>query len=241
MNENVPKILFECAEYTVIEKPAGIVTHPTREGETGALTEWLLEQYPELKQVGDDPVMRPGIVHRLDKEVSGLMVIPRTQKMYEHLKEQFQKHTMQKEYLALVYGKILKSEGIITFPIARSARGHRMSSRSDEKKDEGREAVTEYVVLRYVGRTGGERHGYTLVHLIPRTGRTHQIRAHMHSLGHPIVGDKLYRIRKQKRREDLDRIFLHAQRLGFHTLTGEWVMYESSLPEQLTHFLEQKQ
>lgn len=113
-----------------------------------------------------------------------------------------------------------------------------MASRSVNQ--EGKEAVTEYIVKNYVGGTSGENHGYSLVEVKIKTGRTHQIRAHMQSLGHPVVGDTLYRLKKQKKRNDLNRVFLHAEELGFFDRKGEWCEYQSKLPKKLTDFLKSK-
>jgi 23S rRNA pseudouridine1911/1915/1917 synthase len=235
-------IVFEDPHYLIIEKPSGMTVHGMNETDSAnTLAFWILEHFPETKSVGENP-FRPGIVHRLDRDVSGLMVIARDQAMYEYLKEQFQKHIIMKEYIGLVYGKIQKIEGVIRFPIGRSRKGHRMASRAESQihLPGSRQAETEYTVKEYIGRTGGEHHGYSLLSLRIKTGRTHQIRAHMHALGHPIVGDQLYRLRKQRKRLDLPRLFLHAGKLGFYELNGKWVEYESPLPEELKEFLIKK-
>lgn len=245
----LPVVLYESSEYVVLNKPAGLVIHPNEDllhADEVTLAHWFVKQYPEVKKVGDEPKKRPGIMHRLDKEVSGVMVVARTQESFIHLKRQFQEHAVHKEYIALVHGKLPNIEGVITFPIARSSRGHRMASRP--KNQEGREAVTEYVVKRYLGKTSGEHHGYTLVSVRISTGRTHQIRAHFHALGHPVVGDPLYLVRKQRIRRQLGkdtksllngRIFLHSHVLGFFDEKGVWREYSSELPPELVSFLKQ--
>jgi 23S rRNA pseudouridine1911/1915/1917 synthase len=247
-----PKIIFENADYLVINKPAGLIVH----GGTGitepVLTDWLRKKYPEIETVGDDP-LRPGIVHRLDKEASGLMIITKTPKAFDYFKKQFQKRKIVKKYSALAYGKISKDEDIITFPIRRSKDGYKMAALpvssetiSDKNKpnnrdrgtlraqDESKEAITEFSVLnRYVN--------YTLLDVTIKTGRTHQIRVHFYAYGHPLVGDPLYWTKKTKVKNEklkLGRIFLVARELSFKDLDGEKQKFCIDLPTDLQSFLE---
>lgn len=236
------KIIRETPDFIVIEKPAGLLVHPTVHHEGPTLVDELVAHYPKIKQVGDNHE-RPGIVHRLDREVSGLMVIAKTPEMFEHLKQQFAGRTVHKEYLALIHGKLPKDEGEIGFVIARSRRGGRMAARPSSQ--EGREAKTTYEVTRRFPNA-------TLVRVLPETGRTHQIRAHFHALGHPLVGDRLYRTKRQRRKElqkfkgeetqmlgkqKIPRLMLHATRLSFPDLDGKIQTFESSIPPEFNAFL----
>ncbi|MFH2018870.1 MAG: RNA pseudouridine synthase, partial [bacterium] len=229
------KIVAETPDYIVINKPSGMLTHSTNRLEKDSLAELLAEKYPELKKVGEDPV-RPGIVHRLDKEASGLLVVARTQKMFDHLKNQFKKRTIEKEYIVLAHGKVAKDWDEINFPIARSRTTDRMSARPLAKKGEidedSKTAKTEFLVeKRFVN--------FTLLRVKIYTGRMHQIRAHLLAYNHPVVGDPLYFQKKRKRMWDerLGRLFLHCSKLGFVDLTGTKVSFESRLPKELEEFL----
>ncbi|MFA6105470.1 MAG: RluA family pseudouridine synthase [Patescibacteria group bacterium] len=232
----IPKIISENPDYIIIEKPSGLLTHPTMANEKISLSSWLSEKYPEIKKVGDDPQVRPGIVHRLDKEASGLMVIARTQKMFNHLKDQFKNRTIEKEYFALVHGRVARDWEILTFPIARSESGDRMAARPVIKgKVEGeKEAKTEFFVERKFVN-------FTLLKIILHTGRMHQIRVHFLAYNHPLVGDPLYFQKKRKRVWDdkLGRLFLHSAKLSFVDLHGERQTFESVLPKTLKNFLEE--
>ncbi len=235
------RVIAEEPDYVVIEKPAKMLVHPDalrqgsalrlRSGHSNyTLADWLREHYPECAAVGDKPDVRPGIVHRLDKDASGLMVIARTQHMFEHLKRQFINHAVYKEYYALAHGVLETDIGDITFPIMRSTQEARMAARPISQG--GKEAATEYrVIQRYTSAT--------LLHIIPKTGRTHQIRVHFFALGYPLVGDPLYFNKKDKRKLDaaLGRLFLHALTLRFTNLSDTMVAYHSELPEALQAFL----
>jgi len=217
------KIIKETDDYIVIDKPAGQLVHPTEAREKETLVDLLIKKYPEIQKVGED-LLRPGIVHRLDKEVSGLLVVARNQKVFDHFKDQFKARKIKKEYIALVYGKIEKDEGEIEFPIARSRVKGLFAAKP--KNGEGRLAQTSFEVLK-------RYHNYTLVKLSPSTGRTHQLRVHLKALGHSIVGDQLYKIRKLKEKIKLDRIFLEANYLGFYDLGGEWEEFRLELSSDL--------
>ncbi|NMC51932.1 RluA family pseudouridine synthase [Candidatus Kuenenbacteria bacterium] len=223
------KVIKEDKDYIVVNKPAGMVVHPDTIYKDNALVDWLVKKYPEVKKVGDDQ-KRPGIVHRLDKDVSGLMVVARTQKMFDYLKKQFQDRKVEKEYLALVHGVVVKDEGLIDRPIGRTVGGV-MGVGSKNKKS--REAGTQYrVVERFKN--------FTLLKIKIFTGRTHQIRAHMKSIGHGLIGDNLYvtrDIKRKKKQEDLGRVWLYACRLGFKDLDEKWQEFEVAMPEELKLFL----
>ena len=234
-----PKIIIETADYLVIEKPAGVLVHPTLAREPNTVVDWLKKKYPKIKNVGDSSE-RPGIVHRLDKEASGLLAIAKTQVMFEHLKKQFQAREIDKEYLVLVYGKVSREEGVIDFEIDRGQEGRMVARPKVDKlslakvKDiqEGREALTEFIVEKRFAR-------FTLLRVKIHTGRTHQIRVHMFAYTHPVVGDQLYLNRKliKKSEQKLNRLFLHSTRLCFNDLVGEKKCFESGLPEELQAYL----
>ncbi len=235
-------IVAETPEYVVIEKPAGLLVHPTMAEEKNTLVSWLTKKYPSIKKVGDEPSIRPGIVHRLDKEASGLLVVAKTQKMFEHLKAQFKNRTVEKEYYALVHGKVSKDWDEINFPIARGENAERMAARPLSKKvgstsmdtiETGeKEAKTEFLVEKRFANC-------TLVRITLHTGRMHQIRVHMLAYNNPLVGDPLYkqRLRKRNLDEKCGRLFLHSTKLAFTDLTGEKQTFEAPLPEQLSAFI----
>lgn len=226
-------VIAEEPTYLVIAKPAGLLVHPTEGSHEPTLVDSLLAYDPKLKSVGES--VRPGIVHRLDKLVSGLMVIARTQAMYDHLKSQFATRAVEKEYTALVDGSLSSEIGEINFPIGRSKNAGRMAARPVD--GEGQEALTKYEVVERFPTA-------TLVRVFPKTGRTHQIRAHFHALGHPIVGDPLYitptlRARQQNNmeRNKPTRIMLHATALSFDDLDGKECSFELPPPKEFTDFV----
>ena len=224
-------IVADTDDYLVINKQAGLLVHeaPGEHGKT--VVDLVLEKYPDVRKIGEDP-MRPGIVHRLDKDVSGLLVVAKTQDMFDHLKQQFKSRKTQKEYFALVYGAPLKPEGEITFNIDRSeTQGHKMAAvPMSGNGDRGRKAITEFEIIEQLGK-------YTYLNVRPRTGRTHQIRVHLNAFGLPIVGDAVYRPRKLKVKIVLDRVFLHAHRLAFEDLDSQFQKFTTSLPAQLQEIL----
>jgi len=232
-----PEIISETNDYLVINKPAGLLVHGGIGivGET--LVDWLVKKYPDIKNVGEDPA-RPGIVHRLDRDVSGLMVICKNQETYDNLKVQFQDRSIKKEYTALVYGKILKDEDEIDFPIKRATAGFKMAAVpknfSHHNDDKIRHAITHLEVIKKMVN-------YTLIKLNIKTGRTHQIRVHLFAYGHPIVGDNLYctRITKLKNlKNNLNRVFLASTELEFNDLKGERQKFQAPMPEVMVKYLE---
>jgi 23S rRNA pseudouridine1911/1915/1917 synthase len=190
----------------VIDKPAGLLVHPDAKTKTGTLIDWLLAHDPTIGKVGEDPV-RPGIVHRLDREVSGLMVVAKSQRAYDDLKRQFAERKVEKRYLALVYGRVMKDEGDIKLRIARSTSQARMAARPAHEA-EGRAAWTHYRVRERL-------RGATLLDLEILSGRTHQIRAHLQAIGHPVVGDALYAPKKIPPRPVASRLMLQSVSLAF--------------------------
>ena len=215
--EDIPlHIIFEDEDLLVLDKPAGLVVHPGAGNQTHTLVNALLHHCTTLSGVGGKE--RPGIVHRLDKETSGCLIVAKNDIAHRHLSKQFAARTMEKVYLALVDGTLRKPSGIIDAPIGRHP-VHRQ--RMSVAKARGRSAKTEYRVLR----AGG---GISLVECILHSGRTHQIRVHLHHLGHPVLGDKLYAPRHTK---TFPRQMLHAAAIGFeHPRTGERMRFEAPLP-----------
>jgi len=214
-------IIYQDNDIVVVNKPAGIAVHKgiTEKGET--LADWLVEKFPEL---------RPGIVHRLDKDTSGVLVAARNQKSFEFLKNQFQKREVVKKYLALVEGVLKNDNGTIALPIGRSKSDFRKKLASDSAKGELREAVTEYKVLERFPN-------HTLVEAYPKTGRTHQIRVHFKAIGHPVVCDHLYGGKRMTCPFGLARHFLHANFLEFVSPSGARLKLEADLPEDLEKVL----
>ena len=241
-------IIYQDNDIVVVNKPAGMAVHKgvAEKGET--LADWLIEKFPEMKKVGDEPELRPGIVHRLDKDTSGVLVAARNQKSFEFLKNQFQKREVVKKYLALVEGELKNNlptgqagNGVIDLPIGRSRSDFRKKLVSDNAKGVSREAITEYKVLE---RFGSVRHSmsntgrpYTLVEAYPKTGRTHQIRVHFKAVGHPIVCDSLYGGKRMTCPFGLARHFLHANFLEFVSPSGAKLKLEADLPEDLEKVL----
>ncbi len=204
-SEELP-IIDETADWIVLDKPAGLLVHPDAQHETGTLVDLLLVHDPKIGKVGEDPE-RPGIVHRLDREVSGLMLVAKTQRAYESLQEQMKRRTMEKTYLLLVHGQPPEESGDIKFRIARSSTQPRMAARP-VGQSAGRAAWTHYRVLKRF-------RGAALVEADILSGRTHQIRAHFHALGCPVIGDPLYQIKKTMRNLQAPRLMLQSIRLAF--------------------------
>ena len=210
----------------VIAKPAGLVVHSGAGHPDGTLVNGLLARYPEIASVGDET--RPGIVHRLDRDTSGLMVVARSQRAYDSLVEQIAMHTTERRYVALAWGTMSSPRGVIDAPIGRStARRTRMAVR-----ESGKAARTEYEV-----RTAYVDPECALLDCRLETGRTHQIRVHLSAIGHPIVGDATYGGARDSIR--LDRPFLHAADLEFdQPSTGERLSFDDPLPAELAAVLE---
>jgi 23S rRNA pseudouridine1911/1915/1917 synthase len=230
--ETIPlDIVYEDQALLVVNKPAGMVVHPAPGHPGGTLVNAVLAYCPELATSEDD---RPGIVHRLDRDTSGLILVAKSEKARRALQRQFKERQVHKAYLALLNGHLQPAWGRIEAPVGRDPHHRqRMTVLAG-----GREAATEYHVLEQfahqVGPAAGE---YTLVEAEPVTGRTHQIRVHFASIGHPVVGDGVYG--KRKTSLPISRQFLHARRLGFkHPSTGQRLELEASLPEELAAALE---
>ena len=223
--ESIPLvILYEDEDVIAIDKPAGMVVHPAAGHATGTLVNAILHHFPHIEGVGEEG--RPGIVHRLDKDTSGIILVAKNPRAHRYLQAQFKARTVEKTYLALVHGHVSPKRGVIDAPIGRHPR-HRQRM-AIVSADKGREAQTEYEVQAFYGST-------TLVAAHPLTGRTHQIRVHFASMGHPVVGDALYGRRDAYR---LGRHFLHAHRIRFRRPSDEKAIeLVSPLPAELEALL----
>lgn len=230
MTEQV-RLIYEDENFLALYKPAGLLTHDAQlKIKEPTLVDWLLKKYPEIKNVGDNPQIRPGIVHRLDKNTSGVILAARNQKYFEYLKGLFQTGQIKKTYLALVWGKTEPKIGVIKKPISiKSGTVKRTvwSGRSEK------EAITKYRVIRLIKlKINKEKEEFfSLMEVTPKTGRTHQIRVHLASIGHPIVGDSLYG--RKDNPFKLKRQFLHAESIEFTAENGKRIKIEAGLPEEL--------
>ena len=223
-------IIFENKNYLIINKPAGISVHSSEssKGEP-VLTDLIIKHFPAIKKVGESS-NRPGIVHRLDKNVSGILIVAKTPKFYKHIKTQFLERKINKYYTALVHGKIEGDEDTITFPLTRSQENKVMIVALPVNSDDGREAITKFFVEKRFLK-------YTLLDIQILTGRTHQIRVHFKAYAHPVVGDRKYKIKTYPVDETLNQLFLHAHKLEFTDLKNNLVSYTAKMPKQLNDFL----
>jgi len=214
-------IVYEDEHLLVIDKPAGLVVHPAPGHSRHTLVNALLAHCPELARAPKRD--RPGIVHRLDKDTSGLMVVAKSTEVQERLIHQFSSRTVKKTYLALVDGIVTERQGVIEGPIGRDPDDRKLMAIVEG----GREARTRFRVVEYHGT-------HTLLEAMPETGRTHQIRVHLAAIGHPVCGDRMY----GRKSSQLRRQFLHAARLAFvHPVTGKSMEYSSPLPAELIQVL----
>jgi 23S rRNA pseudouridine1911/1915/1917 synthase len=219
--EPIPlKILYEDKDLIVVDKPAGLAVHPAPGHYTHTLVNAILAHVPDI-ETGE--TNRPGIVHRLDKDTSGLIIVAKNPAAHMKLADQFKSRSVTKVYLALVRGRLAPEQGIIEANIGRDPRDRKRMA----VVTRGREALTEYKVVRYVG-------SYTLLEIRPKTGRTHQIRVHLAAIGFPVVGDSTYGAKS----DYLSRQFLHAAKLRFKLpSSGEYREFESALPLDLAAVL----
>ena len=223
--EDIPlDILYEDNDVIVINKPQGMVVHPAPGNYTKTLVNALLYHCKDLSTING--VIRPGIVHRIDKDTTGVLVVAKNDESHNFLSKQLQTHSMKREYIALVEGRLKEDKGTINKPIGRN--------KKDRLKmgivDDGKRAVTHYEVLERYKNT-------TLIKCVLETGRTHQIRVHMASIGHPLVGDEVYGFKKQ--RFKLKGQVLHAKTLGFiHPKTKEYMEFTTNLPEYYNNLIE---
>lgn len=225
--EGPVEVLYQDEDVIAVNKPAGVVVHSGAGVHAGTLVNLLLHHFGALSQVGGE--LRPGIVHRLDRHTSGVLLVARTDAAHRHLAAQFAGRNVEKTYLALVHGNVRREQGRITSPITRDPkRRTRMTARLGR----GRAALTEYRVLRRF-------RGFTLLEVGIGTGRTHQIRAHLASIGHPVAGDRLYGAPGQAEgQRESQRYFLHAWRIRFDSpSTGRRITVEAPLARDLEEWL----
>lgn len=224
--ENIPlDIVYEDSDLLVVNKPKGMVVHPAAGNYDGTLVNALLYHCGDSLS-GINGVMRPGIVHRIDKDTSGLLIVAKNDESHKILSGQIKEHSFSREYEAVVWGNVREDEGTVNAPIGRNP--------NDRKKmcitpKNSKEAVTHYsVIARYKG--------YTHIRCVLETGRTHQIRVHMASLGHPVAGDLVYGVKSE--RAPFEGQCLHAKKIGFvHPTTGEYMEFDSELPAYFNNFL----
>ncbi len=220
------KIIFENENFLVIDKPSGIVIHPFDYSTEYTLVDFLHENYSKMFYIDNSVTLQDkrtielgGIVHKLDRDTSGILVIAKTQEVFDELKSQFRNHIIKKTYVAVVEGIIEQNKFIIDSPLGRNKKDYKQSTNPVNLRGELREAITEVEVIERRANT-------TLVKLLPKTGRTHQLRAHMSSIGHPIVGDKIY-----GSKIDSPHIMLHAESLSFD-LDREENTFKSEMPKE---------
>jgi len=233
------KIVFDDENIIIVDKPAGILVHPTLANEENTLTKWLGDKYPEIIKLNWPDKTRPGVVHRLDKDTSGLIVMAKNPENLANLQAQFKNHKTNKIYEALVLGKI-KSAGKIETEITRGEAGTQKVIESSYSFDTraSRNAITLYKPIKYYHYKNND---LTLVEVELQTGRMHQIRVHLKYLGFPIIGDPLYNIKPSRnlsKELNLNRQFLHAKHLEItHPETGNRMSFDSPLPNDLTEIL----
>ncbi len=245
-------ILFENKHVLIINKPAGLVVHPDGKTTEPTVVDWVLERYPEINGVGEDMefdfkgeticIKRPGIVHRIDRDTSGCLVIAKTEDSFQHIKQLFKDRKISKTYQALVYGAIPKDQGIIDAPIGKSRKEFRLMQAGPDARGLLRDAYTEYKVLQRFEDIHDidkqkQTAKYTLVSLSPKTGRTHQLRVHMKYIHHPIVSDSLYK-GKRKNVLGMERTALHAMSISFVDLDNMEINVVCDIPQDMQHSIQ---
>ena len=245
-----PQIVYEDDNTIVINKPSGLITHQKNiDDKQPSVVDWVIEKYPELKGIGEPFIAsghetaRAGIVHRLDKDTSGLMIVAKNNETFFYFKNLFQTRKIKKHYLALVHGQLKNTTGTISSPLGRI--GMKRTTKIEGKKlIDKKEAETEYKVIK-------KYDDFSLLELTPKTGRTHQLRVHLNSISHPIAGDLIYGFKKLPPPPELTRLFLHAYKLEFITPSfakasegkpdGKALNLEADLPEDLQNTLNKLQ
>lgn len=231
------KILYEDETVLAIDKPSGMMVHADGRSDEPTVVDWVRENYPELEEVGEtqllqngEEIKRPGIVHRLDRETSGVLLIAKTQEMFLSLKQQFQEHTIEKEYRAFVHGAIKEDTLVIDRAIGKSSGDFRKWSAQRGAKGRMRDARTDIEVLL-------RGNGATYIKALPKTGRTHQIRVHLKAIHHPVLCDPLYGFSDMECPKELGRLALHAHKISFTNLERESKAIVSPLPHDFEAFL----
>ncbi len=243
-----PSILYENNHLLIVNKPSGLVVHSDGKTIEPTLCDWIIGKYPNIKGVGEpsrlptgELVDRPGIVHRLDRETSGALVVAKTQEAFEFLKKQFKDRNIHKIYNVFVWGLVKEDKGSINRPIGRSKSDFRRWSAERFARGELRDAITEYKVLKRLDfdenpntNQKNIKHEipkrFTFLEVFPKTGRTHQIRVHFKAINHPVVGDKLYAPRHPSVL-GFERVALHARRIEFLDIDGQKIDIEAALPK----------
>jgi len=225
------KVLYEDSNILAIDKPSGILVHPDGKSKEKTILDLFLKKYPKME-----------IVHRLDRDTSGVMLLAKNKKAHEFLKKQFQDREIKKTYLAIVSGSVKNDRGVINKPIGRSPRDFRRYLAGRGARGEMREAITEYKVLKRFSAqsgsaSGGEVSKFTYLEIKPKTGRTHQIRVHLKFLNHPVVCDSLYNP-DNPCPKGISRLALHAKSIEFKDLKGKTVKIESPLPKEFKKVVE---
>ncbi len=239
-----PEIIYENNDYIVINKPAGLVVHADGKTTESTLVDWIMENYPEIENVGEPLVLvskgggettikRPGIVHRLDRETSGVMIIAKTPESFEFFKNAFKNRDVQKSYTAIVWGNVKEDEETIDAPIARSKSDFRKWSAQRGRRGQERTAVTDHKVLSRFTE-GNDK--FTILELKPKTGRTHQIRVHMKYMNHPIICDSLYAEGKPSVL-GFTRTALHSRKITFTDPDGTEQAFEAPYPDDFLEVL----
>lgn len=233
-----PTVIYEDNDVLVINKPEGWMVHEDgKETDTPVVVTWLLKRCPEAEGVGEVgysqkgvPLNRAGVVHRLDRETSGILILAKNQDAYTFLKKQFKDRNVQKEYRAFVYGRIHDRWGTINRPIGRSSKDHRLRSAMKGAKGQMREAITDFERIG-AGEYNGESFSY--LKLIPKTGRTHQLRVHLRAIDRPIVNDELYatHVTPKSNNLDLKRMALHAHMLELTLPNGQNERFIAPVPQ----------
>ena len=229
-------ILFEDGDMLVVNKPAGLAVHEDGRTEGRTLTDWVRVTYPHMVGVGEEMTLqngsvidRPGIVHRLDRDTSGVLLLAKNQPTFLFLKEQFKNREIKKLYHAFVWGSMKEPHGTIDKPIGRSRKDFRLWSAGSSAGGKLREAVTRWTLLM-------SKNGFSYLALEPRTGRTHQIRVHLKAIGHPVVGDTRYASEKGTAL-GFERLALHAHMISFIHPNGDRMEVEAPLPQDFKNAL----
>lgn len=228
------QILYEDKDILAIDKPAGLVVHSDGRTKEDSVSDWFVSKYPEAREVGEKlgEIARPGVVHRIDRETSGVLLLAKTAEGHAHLKKQFQARAINKIYHLFVYGVMKQDTGEINLPIGRNVSDFRKKATGRAAKGEMREALTYFQVLKRL-----EEDGATFVEARPQTGRTHQIRVHFKDIHYPLVCDKLYAPKKESLL-GFDRLALHARSITFQNVSGEEISVTAPYPRDFQQVID---